>query len=85
MVADNAVRRHTRPKHRTVSAPNTAYGRVGDAYVTTTGRATGSDLDTLLAIATGGGHGARMLGPRVGKVIVSIASDLTPEMLDHGG
>jgi ubiquinone/menaquinone biosynthesis C-methylase UbiE len=36
--------------------------------------------DTLLDIATGGGHVARVLGPHVGRVI---ASDLTPEMLDH--
>jgi ubiquinone/menaquinone biosynthesis C-methylase UbiE len=68
------------------------YGRVGDAYVKSVGHATGSDLDrmlhhaaplptdTLLDIATGGGHVARTIGPHVGKVI---ASDLTPEMLDH--
>jgi ubiquinone/menaquinone biosynthesis C-methylase UbiE len=68
------------------------YGRVGDAYVRSVGHATGDDLermlhhaapqpsDTLLDIATGGGHVARMIGPHVGRVIVS---DLTPEMLDH--
>lgn len=68
------------------------YGKVGDAYVRSTGHASGSDLermlthaapkptDTLLDIATGGGHVARVIGPHVGRVI---ASDLTPEMLDH--
>jgi ubiquinone/menaquinone biosynthesis C-methylase UbiE len=68
------------------------YGKVGDAYVKSTGHATGNDLDrmlalaeltptdTLLDIATGGGHVARVLGPHAGKVV---ASDLTPEMLDH--
>lgn len=57
-----------------------------------TGHASGNDLDrmlalaapqasdTLLDIATGGWHVARVLGPHVGRVI---ASDLTPEMLDH--
>jgi ubiquinone/menaquinone biosynthesis C-methylase UbiE len=68
------------------------YGRVGDAYVRSAGHAGGDDLkrmlyfavpqptDTLLDIATGGGHVARVIGPHVGRVIVS---DLTPEMLDH--
>jgi ubiquinone/menaquinone biosynthesis C-methylase UbiE len=68
------------------------YGKVGDAYVRSEGHARGSDLDlmlalleptpadTLLDIATGGGHVARVLGPHVGRVI---ASDLTPQMLDH--
>jgi ubiquinone/menaquinone biosynthesis C-methylase UbiE len=68
------------------------YGKVGDAYVKSAGHATGNDLermlalaepgstDTLLDIATGGGHVARVIGPHVGRVI---ASDLTPEMLDH--
>ncbi|CAN5706474.1 class I SAM-dependent methyltransferase [soil metagenome] len=68
------------------------YGRVGDAYVRSVGHATGDDRermlhhaapqpsDTLLDIATGGGHVARVIGPHVGRVIVS---DLTPEMLDH--
>ena len=68
------------------------YGKVGDAYVKSTGHATGNDLDrmlalaqpqatdTLLDIATGGGHVARVIGPHVGRVI---ASDITPEMLDH--
>lgn len=68
------------------------YGKVGDAYVKSRGHASGNDLDrmlalagpqptdTLLDIATGGGHVARVLGPHVGRVI---ASDLTPQMLDH--
>jgi ubiquinone/menaquinone biosynthesis C-methylase UbiE len=68
------------------------YGKVGDAYVRSKGHAGGNDLDrmlalaepkptdTLLDIATGGGHVARKIGPHVGRVI---ASDLTPEMLDH--
>lgn len=68
------------------------YGKVGDAYVRSKGHAGGSDLDrmlalaapkptdTLLDIATGGGHVARVIGPHAGRVI---ASDLTPEMLDH--
>jgi ubiquinone/menaquinone biosynthesis C-methylase UbiE len=68
------------------------YGKVGDAYVRSAGHASGNDLDrmlalaapqptdTLLDIATGGGHVARVLGPHAGRVI---ASDLTPEMLDH--
>ncbi len=68
------------------------YGKVGDAYVTSKGHASGNDLermlalaeaqptDVLLDIATGGGHVARVIGPHVGRVI---ASDLTPEMLDH--
>lgn len=68
------------------------YGRVGDAYVRSVGHATGDDLarmllhadprptDTLLDIATGGGHVARVIGAHVRRVI---ASDLTPEMLDH--
>jgi ubiquinone/menaquinone biosynthesis C-methylase UbiE len=66
------------------------YGSVGDAYVKSTGHATGSDLqrmievgqpkstDILLDIATGGGHVARVFAPHVQKVI---ASDLTPEIL----
>jgi ubiquinone/menaquinone biosynthesis C-methylase UbiE len=68
------------------------YGKVGDAYVKSKGHASGNDLermlalaepkptDVLLDIATGGGHVARVIGPHVGRVI---ASDLTPEMLDH--
>lgn len=68
------------------------YGKVGDAYVRSVGHATGNDLermlhhaapqpsDTLLDIATGGGHVARVIGPHLGRVI---ASDLTPEMLNH--
>ena len=66
--------------------------KVGDAYVRSKGHAGGNDLDrmlalaepkptdTLLDIATGGGHVARVIGPHAGRVI---ASDLTPEMLDH--
>jgi ubiquinone/menaquinone biosynthesis C-methylase UbiE len=68
------------------------YGSVGDAYVRSTGHATGSDLhrmvalaqpaldETLLDIATGGGHVARVFAPHVASVI---ASDLTPEILEH--
>ncbi len=68
------------------------YGKVGDAYVRSEGHASSGDLDrmlmlaqpkptdTLLDIATGGGHVARVLGPHVARVI---ASDLTPQMLDH--
>lgn len=68
------------------------YGSVGNAYVTSTGHATGNDLarmvelahptpDTrMLDIATGGGHVARAFAPHVGSII---ASDLTPEMLAH--
>jgi len=68
------------------------YGKVGDAYVRSKWHAGGDDLarmlllaapqatDVLLDIATGGGHVARVIGPHVGKVIVS---DLTPQMLDH--
>lgn len=68
------------------------YGSVGNAYVQSVGHATGSDLermvllaeprptDTLLDIATGGGHVARVFAPMVASVI---ASDLTPEILAH--
>lgn len=68
------------------------YGSVGDAYVKSTGHATGSDLDrmvalaqptpqeTLLDIATGGGHVARVFAPHVASVV---ATDLTPEILEH--
>jgi ubiquinone/menaquinone biosynthesis C-methylase UbiE len=68
------------------------YGKVGDAYVRSEGHASSGDLermlvlaapkstDALLDIATGGGHVARVIGPHAGRVI---ASDLTPEMLDH--
>lgn len=68
------------------------YGSAGDAYVKSTGHATGSDLqrmldvaaprptDVVLDIATGGGHVARTFAPHVQKVI---ASDLTPEILHH--
>ncbi|MDQ3539369.1 MAG: class I SAM-dependent methyltransferase [Chloroflexota bacterium] len=68
------------------------YGSVGNAYVQSVGHATGSDLermvllaeprptDTLIDIATGGGHVARVFAPMVASVIVS---DLTPEILEH--
>lgn len=68
------------------------YGSVGDAYVKSTGHATGSGLermvalaqpavdDVMLDIATGGGHVARAFAPHVASVI---ASDLTPEILAH--
>jgi len=68
------------------------YGAVGDAYVTSVGHATGGDLarmvelaapqptDTLLDIATGGGHVATTFAPHVQRVI---ATDLTPEILTH--
>jgi ubiquinone/menaquinone biosynthesis C-methylase UbiE len=68
------------------------YGAVGDAYVRSVGHATGSDLarmvelaapqptDEVLDIATGGGHVARAFAPHVGTVV---ASDLTPEILEH--
>lgn len=68
------------------------YGSVGDAYVRSTGHATGKDLARMveladvtpkarmLDIATGGGHVARAFAPHVGSIV---ASDLTPEMLAH--
>ncbi len=68
------------------------YGSVGDAYVRSTGHATGKDLarmvelagatpeTRMLDIATGGGHVARAFAPHVGSIV---ASDLTPEMLAH--
>lgn len=68
------------------------YGAVGDAYVTSVGHATGSDLqrmvelarpqptDRLLDLATGGGHVARTFAPLLADVV---ASDLTPEILEH--
>jgi ubiquinone/menaquinone biosynthesis C-methylase UbiE len=70
------------------------YGAVGDAYVKSTGHATGSDLermvvlaqpaatDEMLDIATGGGHVARVFVPHVASIV---ASDLTPEILEHAG
>src|SRR4051794_40848969 len=70
------------------------YGSVGDAYVKSTGHATGKDLphmveearplptDRLLDIATGGGHVARTFSPYVAWIV---ASDLTPEILHHAG
>ncbi|WP_010283181.1 class I SAM-dependent methyltransferase [Bacillus timonensis] len=66
------------------------FGRSADSYVTSEGHRKGGDLQTLIAmadatgteialdIATGGGHTANALAPRVGKVT---ALDLTPEML----
>jgi ubiquinone/menaquinone biosynthesis C-methylase UbiE len=68
------------------------YGSVGDAYVKSSGHATGRDLarmvqlakptpeTRMLDIATGGGHVARAFAPHVGSII---ASDLTPGMLAH--
>ena len=68
------------------------YGAVGDAYVRSTGHASGKDLermaelaqpsrtDRVLDIATGGGHVARLFAPHVASVV---ASDLTPEILEH--
>lgn len=66
------------------------YAASGDAYVVSAGHAAGNDLarlveladprptDRALDVATGGGHVARALAPRVAEVV---ASDLTPEML----
>lgn len=68
------------------------YGSVGDAYVRSKGHASGADLarmvqlanpdgtERLLDIATGGGHVARVFAPHVKEVV---ASDLTPEILQH--
>lgn len=68
------------------------YGSVGDAYVRSSGHATGGDLARMLAlaepmgkerlldIATGGGHVARTFAPYVADVV---AIDLTPEILHH--
>lgn len=68
------------------------YGSVGNAYVTSTGHATGSDLarmielaaptpeTRMLDIATGGGHVARAFAPHVASIL---ATDLTPEMIGH--
>lgn len=68
------------------------YGAAGDAYVKSAGHATGPDLqrmieevrpqpaDRLLDIATGGGHVARVFAPYVAS---AVASDLTPEILQH--
>ena len=66
------------------------YGSVGDAYVKSTGHATGGDLGRMVALSgatpearmldlvTGGGHVARAFAPHVGSVL---ATDLTPEMI----
>lgn len=68
------------------------YGSVGDAYVKSAGHASGEDLarmavlahsrstDRVLDIATGGGHVALLFAPSVASVV---ASDLTPEILEH--
>lgn len=68
------------------------YGSVGDAYVRSVGHAAGNDLARMLAvtnphgdeilldIATGGGHVVRTFAPHVGRCI---ASDLTPQILEH--
>ncbi len=70
------------------------YGAVGDAYVKSTGHATGNDLarmveiaapkpaDLLVDIATGGGHVAKTFAPHVSQVI---ATDLTPQILQYAG
>lgn len=70
------------------------YGAVGDAYVKSSGHATGNDLarmvevaapkpaDLLVDIATGGGHVAKTFSPHVSQVI---ATDLTPQILQHAG
>lgn len=70
------------------------YGAVGDAYVKSVGHATGNDLarmvevsspkptDLLVDIATGGGHVAKTFAPHVARVI---ATDLTPQILQHAG
>ena len=67
------------------------YARTADAYVQSETHAAGDDLsrlvdivapvasDEALDIATGGGHVAAALAPRVQRVV---ASDLTVEMLD---
>ena len=66
------------------------FGQSAASYVTSPGHASGDDLalvvelaqplatDRALDIATGGGHTAIALAPRVAEVV---ASDLTPEML----
>jgi len=68
------------------------FGAAGDAYVRSAGFAVADDLarmvelarplptDRLLDIATGGGHVAVTFAPHVVHVI---ASDLTPEILNH--
>ncbi len=66
------------------------FGATAAAYVTSTGHATGEDLqmlvelarpratDRALDVATGGGHTALALSPHVAEVV---ATDLTPLML----
>ena len=68
------------------------YAGAGDAYVTSVTHRYGEDLGRLVAVAqpsgdmlaldvaTGGGHTALALAPRVGQVVLL---DLTPEMLGH--
>lgn len=68
------------------------FAAAGDAYVKSVGHATGNDLqrmvelaaprgdEHMLDIATGGGHVARVFAPHVASVV---ASDLTPEILEH--
>lgn len=68
------------------------YASVGDAYVRSAGHASGNDLprmleladpdgsESLLDIATGGGHVVHVFAPHVREVF---ASDLTPEILSH--
>lgn len=68
------------------------FAAAGDAYVRSSGHATGSDLqrmvelaaprpdDVVLDLATGGGHVARVFAPHVARVV---ATDLTPEILEH--
>lgn len=66
------------------------YGRLAQAYVDSPTHARGADLERMieavapradwrtLDVATGGGHAALKLAPRVARVV---AADLTPEML----
>lgn len=84
----------TTPGDEAKDAVRAQYGSVGDAYVTSTGHATGGDLQRMVAlsgatpdtrmldIATGGGHVARAFASHVGSVL---ATDLTPEMIAHAG
>ncbi len=67
------------------------FGRFAQGYVTSRTHARGADLERLievvaprphwraLDVATGGGHTALRLAPRVARVV---ATDLTPEMLE---
>ena len=70
--------------------PQDRFDRFAQRYVTSQGHAQGSDLDLLVAVAapqpdwvaldvaTGGGHTALRLAPRVARVV---ATDLAPGML----